>query len=132
MELGLIGVAIAIPCFLLALADRKKIIAARREEFAEETRNLILAQAQKQDTELEPCPFCGRNMKYNEMRWAFVWEVHIDHDYDTRKLYVPCPMHFYKAIPWKDRSSGEAFNEDWVKRRKLQFIESWNRRQTNE
>ena len=58
MEFGLIGVAIAIPCLLLALADRKKIIAAKREEFVEETRNLILTQAQKQDTELEPCPFC--------------------------------------------------------------------------
>lgn len=128
MEFGLIGVAIAVPCLLLALAERKKIIAAKREEFVEETRNLILTQAQKQDIKLEPCPFCGRKMKYNEIQCAFVWEVRIDHEYNTRTLYTPCPMRFYKAIPWKDRSSGEVFNEDWVKRRKQQFIESWNRR----
>lgn len=62
MEFGLIGVAIAVPCLLLALADRKKIIAAKREEFVEETRNLILTQAQKLDTEPTPCPFCGCEM----------------------------------------------------------------------
>lgn len=77
---------------------------------------------------LKPCPFCERNMKYNEIKWAFVWEVHIEHEYDKSTLYSPCPMRFYKEIPWKDRSSGEVFNEDIVERMKQQFIESWNRR----
>lgn len=77
---------------------------------------------------LKPCPFCGRNMKYKEIRGAFVWDVFIEHDYDKSKLYIPCPMAFYAHIPWKDRSSGEVFNEDWVKRKKQQFIDTWNRR----
>ena len=78
MELGLIGVAIAIPCLLLALADRKKIIAKKREEFAEETRNLILTQAQKQDTELESCPFCGGTNVYTKQDGDGFWHVICD------------------------------------------------------
>lgn len=77
--------------------------------------------------ELKPCPFCGRDMKYNEIKWTFGLEVRIDHDYDTRTLYTPCPMRFYKSIPWKDRYSGEVFSEDLIRRMKQQFIESWNR-----
>ena len=77
--------------------------------------------------DLETCPFCGRNMKYVEIKWAFVWQVCIEHDYDTSILYNPCPMRFYKDIPWRDKS-GEVYNEVWVKRQKQQFIESWNRR----
>ena len=79
-------------------------------------------------TELKPCPFCGRNMKYKEMQAAFVWDVFIEHDYDKSKLYIPCPMRFYKHIFWRDDRSGEVFNEDLVKRQKQQFIDTWNRR----
>lgn len=78
--------------------------------------------------DLKPCPFCGRSMKYNEEQWAFVWWVCIEHDYNKNTLYTPCPMKFSKDIPWKDRFTGEVFNEDFVKKRKEQFIESWNRR----
>lgn len=78
--------------------------------------------------ELKPCPFCGRSMKYKEARGAFVWDVFIEHDYNKNTLYIPCPMAFFRHIPWKDRVTGEVFDEGWVKRQKQLFIEEWNRR----
>ena len=77
---------------------------------------------------LKPCPFCGRNMKYKELRWAFVWDVFIEHDYDTSKLYIRCPMAFYTHIEWKYRDSGEIVKEEFVNARKQRFVEAWNRR----
>lgn len=79
-------------------------------------------------TDLKPCPFCGRNMRYYEIQWEFFWEVHIGHEYDTRTVYTPCPMRFYTHIEWKDRDSGKVFGDDIVNARKQRFIENWNRR----
>ena len=74
MEFGLIGVAIAIPCLLLALADRKKIIAAKREEFVEETRNLILTQESGRMTEPIMCPLCHKPVSEYEDNGSWVIE----------------------------------------------------------
>ena len=77
---------------------------------------------------LKPCPFCGRNMKYKELQWAFVWDVFIEHDYDKSKLFTPCPMKFYRHIEWRNRNSGEIIKEEFVNTRKQRFVEDWNRR----
>ncbi len=77
-------------------------------------------------TNLKPCPFCGRNMKYREVQWSFVWSVSIQHDYDKGTL-IPCPMRFSRDIDWND-SEGNVVKEDIVNIQKQKFIEDWNRR----
>ena len=78
-------------------------------------------------TDLKPCPFCGRAMRYQEEQGVFNWLVMVLHEYDTRKLYVPCPLRFDRHIGWRDRISGEVFDEDIVNRKKQEFIDCWNR-----
>jgi len=77
---------------------------------------------------LRPCPFCSRSMRYEEYQGVFDWLLLIKHEYDTTKLYMPCPMQFFKHIVWRDRISGEVFDENVVNRHKQWFIDVWNRR----
>lgn len=80
--------------------------------------------------ELKPCPFCGRQVKYKELKWAFSWELLIEHVYDDIILYDPCPMRFTTDVTWKDtnKKPPEIISETIIAEKKARFIEKWNRR----
>ena len=85
-----------------------------------------------QSGRLEPCPFCGRTVKYNDQKWAFAYDMWITHNYDTTKLYTTCPMRFSNSFKWKryneDGDIEEIMDDEAIQKMKEKFIHQWNSR----